>query len=323
MSRTTIFKRAAASLADVGWRRLRGQPKSEHWPLGFAVVRDYMRRSFEAARDFTPQQMRASQERMADNQSSDLPYERRRETISGVDCEWFRPADYGAPDGRLLVYLHGGAYLFGSTNTHAETIGRLAIEADLPVVGVNYRLLPEHTIEQARDDVLAVWEALLGRGWSADAMGLAGDSAGGALAVTATCALRDADRPMPARLGLISPWIDLHCDSPSYYENDDLDYGDADMFQRTAGIVRGGRPADDPLISPTYADLSGFPPTLVHWGDGELMADDCRRFADKLEEAGVEVTADSWPDMVHAFHAFAGVLPAAEEALAEMGDFLV
>lgn len=308
------------SLAETTWRRLRGESRADSWPFGFEVARGVMRRHFKDSRELEPRELRERQENLA--RRPNLPVERVDDEVDGVDCEWFLAESGLDTEEAALVYLHGGGYIYGSTRTHAELLGRLAVRTRLPVLGVNYRLCPEHDVRDAREDVLKVHRELLEDGWSAENIVWAGDSAGGALAITSAIALREAADPLPAALALISPWADLHCDSPSYDENDDLDYGTGDMMRRVAEVVLDGQPADDPVLSPVYADLSGLPPTLMHAGGGELVVDDCRRLAEAMEARGVQADLHIWEEMVHAFHIFASVLPTAEQAIGELAAFL-
>lgn len=323
MKRTRLLKFVLTSLAETTWRRVRGEPVYESWPFRFEWLWGVMRKSFQAGRGVEPQRIRAAQEEMA--REPEYPVERRRLEVGGVDCEWFLPegGEAAVPaGGPAVVYLHGGGYFFGSTNTHADFLSRLVRRAELPVLGVNYRLCPEYGVDDARDDVVAVFEGLVERGFKPEELALGGDSAGGGLAVSTAVALRDGGGPMPAGLALISPWVDMHCASDAHVANSDTDYMTGEMVERVAELVLDGRAAEDPLVSPLFADHRGLPPTLIHAGGAEVLVEDCRRLAERMEGAGVEVDLKVWPEMVHVFHNFAGVLPRASEALDEYAGFL-
>lgn len=320
MKKTQMYGYMLGSLAETTWRRLRGQSKADSWPFRFEWIWGVLRRGYEGARDLSPQEIRVRQEQLAREPTK--PVERVDDEVAGVDCEWFLAEDGMEAEDRAIVYLHGGGYFFGSTDTHADMLSRLAVRTRLPVLGVNYRLCPEHSVREARRDVVDVYRRLLEDGWREDGLVLAGDSAGGGLAVSTTVGLREAGVPLPAGLGLVSPWVDMHCETPSYEENSHIDYMTAEMVRNTVDVVLDGRPRDDAVVSPLYADLADFPPTLIHAGGAEILVDDCRRFAAKLEDAGGEVTLEVWPEMVHAFHAFAAMLPQGKRAIEELSEFL-
>lgn len=324
MAETRMIGRALSSLAETTWRRLRGEPVAESWPFRFEWFWGVLRKTFLASRGVPPHKIRRVHEKMAREPEDDVA--RIETTVGGVDCEWFL-ADPGAatepePETGAIVYLHGGGFIFGSTNTHADLLARLTRQADLPVLGVNYRLCPEHDLGDAIDDVVAVFSDLGEQGWRTDSLALAGDSAGGGLAVSSTMALRDRSLPLPAALVLLSPWVDMRCDATSYETNSDTDYMTGEMIVRASEIVLDGRSPDLPVASPVCGELEGLPPTLVHAGGAEVLLDDSRRLAEAMERAGVDVTLEVWPEMVHVFQSFARFLPQSREALDEIARFL-
>jgi acetyl esterase/lipase len=316
-----LLKHGLASFGETLWRRARGRPYVERWPFAFEVLWGMTRRNLFASRELSPRELRRRQEEMA--REPDLPLTRRTETIGEVDVEWFVPPKASSePGDPLIVYLHGGGYVFGSPSTHASMIGRLATEAGVAALGIDYALAPEHDVGEARDDVVDVWQSLLAAGWQPERMAMAGDSAGGGLSLSTCVALRERDLPQPARLVLLSPWVDLQCDTPSYETYSDVDLGTAEMFREMARVASGDRAFDDPVLSPLHADLSGVPPTLIQVGGLEMIIDDCRRLGERLEAADVEVDWKAWPEMIHGFHMFDRVLPEADEAIAEAAAFL-
>lgn len=297
-------------------RRLFKGPLREGWPLGFEIVHHAMKRSsaytahlsVEAARDF--------QERMA--QPLKLPVQRELLEIEGVSTERFVPEN--PREGSALIYLHGGSYLMCSSRTHAELIARLAIATRLPTWAVNYRLRPEHPIEDAIQDVLTVYRHLLG---SHPRVVFAGDSAGGGLAVTSMLALREAGEPMPAAAALISPWVELRTERESYRDNEVTDWATTRDLQAQIDVVLAEASPDDPRFSPLCADsLTGLPPLLLHAGDAELLRDDVIAFAERLAAERVPHTLTLWPNMVHNFHLFASVLPLALQAIDDIAEFV-
>lgn len=239
---------------------------------------------------------------------------------NGVPGEWV-VAD-GARRDATLLYLHGGGYCIGSPRTHRGLAARLSHDADAAVLLLDYRLAPEHPHPAAVDDAVAAYRFVLDR-HDPSRIAIAGDSAGGGLTFTTLVAARDRGLPMPAVAAAISPWGDLECSGETYATRGDLDpMCTATGLKRMADwFVAGGDPRD-PLVSPVHADLAGLPPLLVHVGDHEVLLDDSRRLAENAASAGVDVTLEVWPEMVHVWHAFAGMVPEADDAVARLGAFL-
>jgi phosphinothricin tripeptide acetyl hydrolase len=324
MKTRRLLQFAVTSLAETTWRRLRGEPVADAWPFQFELLWSFIRRRYRHMRDEDIQTIRTSEEEMAvapRGELSRIPTE-----FAGVDCEWFLAdpdADTApAPEAGAVVYLHGGGYVFGSTNTHADLLGRLTRRIEAPILGVNYSLCPEASLDDAVDEAVAVVRTLVDRGWSPDDLAVAGDSAGGGLTVSTALALRDRHDLRPAALGLLSPWADLRCDGTSHRVNTDTDYMTGEMVTEIAERVCHDRPLDDPVASPVLADHHDLPPTLVHAGGAEVLLDDSRNLADRMCEAGVDVELKVWPEMVHVFHNFSRLLPTGERALDEFADFL-
>ncbi len=238
--------------------------------------------------------------------------------------EWIEPAarDHAAYP-RCILYLHGGAYIAMSALTHRSVTSRLALAADARVFALNYRLAPEHPFPAALDDAVAAWHALIAEGISPSHIAVAGDSAGGGLALALLVALRDAEEQLPALAVLFSPWTDLAATGQSIIDNDAKD---ALFFGAwVAPIARhylADTPATNPLVSPVYADLTGLPPLLIQVGDTEVLLDDSRRVHRNAERSGVDVTLRTWPDVPHGWQIFAPILPEARDALLEAGAFI-
>ncbi|MFB6372422.1 MAG: alpha/beta hydrolase [Bradymonadaceae bacterium] len=324
MKTRRLLQLALSSLAETTWRRLRGQPVADSWPFRFECLLTFVRKRYRHLRAESLETIREAEEAIALDPRGE--FSRFATDLDGVDCEWFLadPAAETAPKpgSRAIVYLHGGGYVFGSTNTHADLLTRLTRRLDAPVLGVNYSLCPESSLDDAVDDVISVIRTLVDHGWSPQRLALAGDSAGGGLAVSSAVALRDGAGPLPAALGLLSPWADLRCDGDSYGENADTDYMTREMVAEIAERVCHDRPLDHPVASPVCDDLEDLPPTLIHAGGAEVLLDDARRLSSRLENVGVDVTCRVWPEMVHVFHSFSRVLPPADTALDEFAAFL-
>jgi len=238
-----------------------------------------------------------------------------------VAAEWVLPA--GTAPRRTLLYLHGGAYLFCSPRTHRGITAFLARAIPARVLVPDYRLAPEHPFPAALDDALACVRWLAGSGMAAGELVVAGDSAGGGLALAAQLALRDAGEALPGRAALLSPWVDLAATGDSIRTNSDSDawvYGD--VVAPGATLYLGQTAANHPLASPLYADLKGLPPLLLHVSDSEVLLDDSTRLAERARAAGVSVTLRVWPGLPHVWQGFVPFIPEAASSLREIARFL-
>lgn len=229
---------------------------------------------------------------------------------------WFRPAGV-AHDAPVILYIHGGGFTIGSPNTHRGLIGHLAEAAGLRAAAPPYRLAPEHPFPAAPEDAIAAYKRLVDAG--TPPLAICGDSAGGCLALLTAQAARDAGWPMPRALGLFAPVADLSGDIAERFAA-----GRDEILIPPVWAARIRREyleqADgtDPAASPLHGDLTGLPPTLIQASDIEALADDARRLRDAMEDC----TLDLWPGMQHVWHIHAGKSPAANRALAQMGQFL-
>lgn len=245
--------------------------------------------------------------------------------MGGVPCEWFEPKETPsatAPDAPVVLYLHGGAYIFGSTNGYAELISRIALAVPARVLAPNYRLAPENPFPCGIDDGVAVYKALVASGVSSSRIVIGGDSAGGGLGSALTLRLRAEGVPLPRALFLICPWVDLTAKGGSLAENEAYDWGTEEIANHWRDAYLAGHDPSDPLASPALADLTGFPPTLVQVGAAEGLVDQARLFARRAKEAGVDVTLHVEPDMVHDWHSFAGLFSRCGKAIDEIGTWV-
>lgn len=238
--------------------------------------------------------------------------------------EWLvRERAPDAPAARTILYLHGGGYHFCSPRTHRAISFGLAIRADADVFSLDYRLAPEHPFPAALDDTIAAWRHLLANGAHARRCVIAGDSAGGGLALATLVALRDAGDPLPAGVVTFSAWTDLATTGASMRENNGRDpMFVAEAFEHAAPLYLGATPATHPLASPVYADLHGLPPFFMLAGSTEVLRDDTLRVAARARAAGVEVECAIWPDMPHIWPIYAPFLPEASRALDEAARFV-
>lgn len=239
----------------------------------------------------------------------------------GVPAEWTSAP--GAREDRAVVYLHGGAYCLGGIATHRGLAARLSRLARVRVLNVDYRLAPEHPHPAAVDDAAAAVRFAVASGFAPSRTAVAGDSAGGGLALATLLALRDAGLELPAAGVCISPWTDLAGSGESMRTRAAQDpLVDAETLARMAAHYLAGGDPRTPLASPLFADLRGLPPLLVHVGTAEILLDDATRLAERARDAGVDVQLEVWDEMIHVWHAFADLLPEGEQALQGIADFL-
>ncbi|WP_438488884.1 alpha/beta hydrolase [Streptomyces sp. S186] len=238
----------------------------------------------------------------------------------GVAAERATPAD--AVPGRHLVYLHGGAYLAGDPQGYRGLVGDLARRLRARVLVPHYRLAPEAVFPAPIEDAVTAYRRLLEEGAEPHNVVLAGDSAGGAMAVSALVAARDQGLPMPAASIAISPWANLEHTGVTMFTLDGVDPSvNRAGLSRAADIVLGGAPRNNPLASPVFADTRGLPPVLIQTGGHEVMLSDAVRLAAKLAEDSVPLRLDVAPGMGHVWHLLAAHLPAADKAVADAVAF--
>lgn len=226
---------------------------------------------------------------------------------------------------RAILYLHGGAYLVGSSSSHKALTAYLARAAGAVVFSLDYPLAPEHPYPAALDATVAAYRALLDDGWAPSQIALAGDSAGGGLALAAAQKLIALDASWrPAALALISPAVDIReFTDPLDRKRARLDpvvrmrWGNA---SRLAYVGPGD--VEDPGITPVNGPLEKLPPTIVHLDRDELLHDRVVDFVDRATEAGVEVVSHEYAGTWHVMHAHASVWPVARDAIAELGGFV-
>ena len=254
------------------------------------------------------------------------PDDATRETIDadGVPCCWVAGPDVRTD--RTVLYLHGGGFQVGSTTSHAELMAAISRAAGCRVLGVDYRRAPEHTFVDAASDVMTAYRWICRLHGTARAVIVAGDSAGGNLALTLGIDARDGtDGEMaPRALVLLSPWTDLTASGASYETRAAADpIHQRPMIRALAdACLRGSLPASDPRASPLFARLSGLPPLLIQVGDRETLLCDATVLADRARAAGVDVSLQVWDGMIHVFQQFPGELPQARDAIDAIGAFV-
>jgi len=235
--------------------------------------------------------------------------------------EWIEPV---APDdparGRCILYLHGGAFISMSPRTHRAITSRLAVWSKCTLFALEYRLAPEHPFPAALDDALAAYRAI---GLPAENIVVAGDSAGGGLALSLLVALRDAGESLPAAAVVFSPCTDLAATGASIEGNSEADpmfYGA--WVKAVSRFYVGTASPLNPLVSPVYANLRGLSPLLIQVGDSEVLLDDARRVFATARRDGVVARFQLWHGVPHGWQMFAPFLPEGRAALRSAAEFI-
>jgi monoterpene epsilon-lactone hydrolase len=224
----------------------------------------------------------------------------------------------GQDEGRVVLFLHGGAFVAESPIAHCSLLARLCRQARARGFYVAYRLAPEHPYPAAADDCLDAYRYLLAQGVAASRIVIAGDSAGGGLTVTTAMRIRDLGLPAPAGMILISPLLDLTFSGKSVRRNDGLDpLFRAPVVDALGPIYVPGGDVQHPYVSPLFGDVAGLPPALVLVGSSEILLDDSVRFAERADDADLQV----WHDMPHIFPIL-DRLDEARMAVEEMAAFV-
>src|SRR5215510_3668877 len=246
--------------------------------------------------------------------------------VEGVDAnrvaaEWTTTPV--ADSSRVILFLHGGGYISGSLDSHRHMIAQAGREAQARTLSLVYRLAPEHPFPAPLDDALAGYRFLLTSGYRAKRIVVAGESAGGGLAIAMLVSTRDAGLELPACAWLSSPWVDLALSGGSMTAKAAVDplISKSYLEELATAYLHGADPRT-PLASPIHADLSGLPPMLIQVGSSETLLDDSTRLAAVASAAGVRVTLEIWPDMIHAFPLFYQQLAAGRCALSSVGAFI-
>lgn len=240
-------------------------------------------------------------------------------TTASFKGEWVKAR--GVRTDSVLIYLHGGAYVFCSPRSHRHLVAALSEATNAAAFALDYRLAPEHPFPAAIEDSVAAYRWLLDQGVAPNRITIAGDSAGGGLTVATMLSLRDAGLPLPAAGICISPWADLTMAGASYTANAEA----VSTRDRLAGYVKlylkNDKDVRHPLVSPVFADLKGLPPLLIQVGTAEPFYDDSISLDATAKASGVDSTLEIWPEMIHVWHYFHPMLTEGRQAIARIGEF--
>ena len=241
--------------------------------------------------------------------------------LQGMPAAWVRP-ERGHDRRHVILYCHGGGYTSGNLGYARILAAKLAGVTGYEVLAFEYRLAPEHTYPAPLEDAMKAWDHLMHLGYGARDVVVAGDSAGGNLALVLTMLLREAGRLLPRRLVLLSPWTDMTASGKSYQERrDDDPMLTMDYIQAVRGVYAPGQDLSSPKLSPLFGDLRRFPPVLIQAGTNEILLSDSVRLRDRLVQAGTPCRLEVWPDMWHVFQMFP--IKKAAQAMEHIGRFLL
>jgi len=229
----------------------------------------------------------------------------------------------GNESDNVILYFHGGVYVIGSAASSVPLVGDLVRRTGAKAITLEYRLAPEHPYPAAVEDARAAYEGLLAQGIAPAQIALAGESAGGGLAVATLLALREAGVPLPSCGYLMSPYVDLTLSGETLAAKREVDpILTPDGLRARVPDYVAGADASDPYISPIFGDLRELPPLLIQVGSHEILLSDALRLAGRAAISDVPVTLDVTPGVPHVFQAYAGLLDEAGAALDRASDFL-
>lgn len=239
----------------------------------------------------------------------------KAEIVGGIEGVWVFPVD--ADPGKVLNYTHGGGFVVGSPSSHRKLVGHVAKALGVTAFVMDYRLAPENPFPAQLEDAVAVYRALLDRGFAAENISTIGDSAGGNHAVTSVLKFAELGLPLPGAVIAFSPWVDMEHKGEALAANEATDaLVKKPLVEAMSSMFLGeSGSATDPLANPLYADFTGFPRLYINAGSVEALVDNAQRLHDRANAAGVDVTLSIVEDMQHVFPILAGRAPEADDEI--------
>lgn len=289
-----------------------------------AVVGDWWVAQAEAARanpDEPISELRDRNEHWGDMTAEPGGVDYLETEVAGFPALWAVPED--SQQDRVILALHGGGFVSGSVYTHRKMYAHLAKVAGARALITDYRKIPEHHHPAPLEDATTAYRWLLDQGTDPRHIAIAGDSAGGGLAITTLLNARELGLPVAAALMLLSPWVDMTVSSDTWQSNRDKDpFFKKEVVAALAASFLGGTDAKDPLASPLFADLTGMPPMHIQAGADEGPAGESVLLAGAAREAGVGTRLELFPEQLHVFQMAAGRAPEADEAIRKLADWV-
>lgn len=284
------------------------------------LFRLYIRRALAKADPLSLVERRVLMDKKSERFKLARSVNQHRVMVGNCAAEWLIPA--GELSGSAILYLHGGAYVVGSADSHRGLASRIAVASGVRVLLLDYRLAPEHPFPAALEDAVEAF------GWIQEQLAIAahnivvmGDSAGGGLAIATTLRLRDSSKPLPVALACLSPWTDLSLSGPSVASliGRDPFFSNTKRLEECALYYAGTRTVREPEISPLFADLQGLPTIFIQVGSDEILLSDSEEFAQEARRVGVDVQLEIWPGMWHVWQGFCDLMPESRDAIKRIG----
>lgn len=252
----------------------------------------------------------------------------KKKDINGIPAELLSPKDKQSE--KIILYLHGGGYLYCSINTHRGLASQIAQRTKIPVIIIDYRKAPENKFPTALDDAHYAYKWLItNQSYLPENVIIGGDSAGGGLSMATLLKLKELEVSLPKAVFLMSPWVDLTCSGETMETKKEEDVIlDSETLKSWANEYLGEVGPQNPYASPLFGDLSNLPPIYIQVGTAEILYSDAIRLYEKLKEQENMVEIDIWDQMVHVFQLFGAMkfigkfLPEPKEALANIQTFI-
>lgn len=244
----------------------------------------------------------------------------KEEVIDGINAEWIIPEDTDSQ--KLIFYVHGGGYVSGSCNDHRAFVSKFAKRSKITNLQYEYRLAPEYPFPYALDDSIMVYESVLKKGYKPENIIIAGESAGGGLALAILLALKQKNIPLPKAAVAISPWTDLTCSSDSYKTKNKVSAAPTNSWLVFSNYYVGDNDANNPLISPLFGDMKGLPPIFINSAVDDELYEDGEKFYKKAKNEGVDIIFKAGYKMIHCYPLLAPMFKEATEAMDEIMMFI-
>ena len=320
MASRKVLSQLGKAFGRTAARRLTRGPKRPSWSFRYEWLVELLRIQFGEDPPPTLQIMRKVMDATGDREDRRRRSHTEWTEVAGMDAAWVTPL-WRETSGTVL-YLHGGGYVVGSPRSHRGIMASVACTAGVRVLGVDYRLPPEHPCPAAIEDAVRAYRWLIEDAHvDPRTLLVAGDSAGGGLTAATLVALRDEGLPLPAGAVLFSPWLDLTGET-ALQADTRFDFIFPNEGTEWAGAYAAKLGRTDPRCSPLFADLHDLPPMLVLAGELEVLVEESRRFAAKARAAGADVRLHVEPDEIHVYPAFFDVSPRAQAALGRVAQFV-
>lgn len=266
------------------------------------------------------EKQRAAQENLGGIFSKNRGIEYKNFEIGDIPAEW-TCVERSHMKKYVILYCHGGGYTSGSFRYARSITNKLTSSTSMDVLSFDYRLAPENPFPAALQDAMIVWDHLMYRGYGARDIIIAGDSAGGNLALTLTLKLKEQERLLPRGLILFSPWTDLTMSGKSHKEKISVDpILTPEYLQRCIDAYAPGMDLKNPYLSPVFSNFNGFPPVYIQVGTNEILLSDSMKLQRQLQKHHVSVKMEYYPGMWHVFQM--SPLKTAYGAMDQVAEFI-